>query len=73
MGFRQQMQQAGDTDQEQFLDDLVSQLLEESQSDAKGPPPASRRFIKMLPRINHSEIDKYVRWVIALKMYKAYI
>lgn len=58
MGFRQQMQQAGDADQEQFLDDLVSQLLEESQSNAKGPPPASKRFIKMLPRINHSEIDE---------------
>ncbi|SAM09145.1 hypothetical protein [Absidia glauca] len=53
--FRQrqlQMQAEGDTNQEQFLDDLVSQLLEESQSNAKGPPPASNRFIMSLPVIN---------------------
>ncbi|KAI8342461.1 hypothetical protein BC941DRAFT_412829 [Chlamydoabsidia padenii] len=53
--FRQhqlQMQAEGNTDQEQFLDNLVSQLLEESQSNAKGPPPASNRFIMSLPVIN---------------------
>ncbi|KAI8075207.1 hypothetical protein BC940DRAFT_287729 [Gongronella butleri] len=44
-----QMQSIGDADQEQFLDNLVSQLLEESQMNAKGPPPASKRFIKSLP------------------------
>jgi hypothetical protein len=49
--FREQMQAGGDSDQEQFLDNLVSQLLEESQSNAKGPPPASKRFIDTLPNI----------------------
>ncbi|CAO3594858.1 unnamed protein product [Absidia cylindrospora] len=52
--FRQhqlQMQADGDANQEQFLDNLVSQLLEESQSNAKGPPPASKRFMMSLPNI----------------------
>ncbi|KAF7724211.1 hypothetical protein EC973_001230 [Apophysomyces ossiformis] len=56
--FREQMQQGGDHDQEQFLDNLVSQLLEESQSNAKGPPPASQRFIRLLPDIRPSELDE---------------
>ncbi|KAI9282571.1 hypothetical protein BY458DRAFT_496659 [Sporodiniella umbellata] len=47
--FRVQMQAEGNEDQEQFLDNLVSQLLEESQNDIKGPPPASKRFINTLP------------------------
>ncbi|KAI8339313.1 hypothetical protein BD560DRAFT_412660 [Blakeslea trispora] len=55
--FRQQMQVGGDMDQEQFLDDLVSQLLEESQGNAKGPPPASKRFINNLPMIDPKVID----------------
>jgi hypothetical protein len=59
--FRQrqlQMQAEGDTNQEQFLDDLVSQLLEESQSNAKGPPPASNRFIMSLPVINKQVLSR---------------
>ncbi|KAG0168189.1 hypothetical protein DFQ28_005225 [Apophysomyces sp. BC1034] len=56
--FREQMQQGGDHDQEQFLDNLVSQLLEESQSNAKGPPPASQRFINLLPHIKPSALDE---------------
>lgn len=49
--FRQQMQAQGNVDQEQFLDNLVTQLLEESQQQIKGPPPASNRFIQMLPDV----------------------
>jgi hypothetical protein len=55
------MQAGGDTDQEQFLDNLVSQLLEESQSNAKGPPPASKRFIDTLPNVKHSSLDRYIK------------
>lgn len=53
------MQAGGDADQEQFLDNLVSQLLEESQSNAKGPPPASKRFIDALPSVKQSTLDRY--------------
>ncbi|KAI8081693.1 uncharacterized protein BX664DRAFT_341045 [Halteromyces radiatus] len=49
--YQQQMQDHGDVNQEQFLDNLVSQLLEESQSQGKGPPPASHRFMISLPTI----------------------
>ncbi|CAG8476154.1 9290_t:CDS:2 [Funneliformis mosseae] len=41
---------------QQFLDNLVTQLLEEANSSAKGPPPASKSFIKNLPRVTKSEI-----------------
>lgn len=56
--FREQMQAVGNHDQEQFLDNLVSQLLEESQSNAKGPPPASERFLGSLPRIKADQLDR---------------
>ncbi|KAI7900224.1 uncharacterized protein BX663DRAFT_488441 [Cokeromyces recurvatus] len=55
--FQEQMQAEGDADQEQFLDNLVSQLLEESQSNAKGPPPASRRFIDTLPVVKQDKLN----------------
>ncbi|KAI7864612.1 hypothetical protein BDF14DRAFT_1833434 [Spinellus fusiger] len=55
--FRQQMAAQGNDQQEQFLDNLVSQLLEESQSEAKGPPPASQRFIASLPSVNKKTLD----------------
>ncbi|KAI8646991.1 hypothetical protein BD408DRAFT_409016 [Parasitella parasitica] len=55
--FREQMQAGGDADQEHFLDNLVSQLLEESQGNAKGPPPASRRFIDTLPTVKQNTLD----------------
>lgn len=52
------MQADGDVDQEQFLDNLVSQLLEESQNDAKGPPPASKRFMNTLPHVKKQTLDR---------------
>lgn len=52
------MQTGGDVEQEQFLDNLVSQLLEESQSNAKGPPPASKRFIDNLPTVQTNALDR---------------
>lgn len=55
------MQAGGDADQEQFLDNLVSQLLEESQSNAKGPPPASKRFIDTLPTVKTNMLDRYCK------------
>ncbi|KAI8881015.1 hypothetical protein K501DRAFT_223839 [Backusella circina FSU 941] len=55
--FREQMQAGGDENQEQFLDNLVSQLLEESQSNAKGPPPASKRFVDSLPNVKKDGLD----------------
>lgn len=56
--FRQQMQTGGDVEQEAFLDNLVSQLLEESQSNAKGPPPASKRFMDNLPIVKTHTLDR---------------
>ncbi|CAG8483876.1 7395_t:CDS:2 [Acaulospora colombiana] len=44
-----------DTNQE-FLDNLISQLLEEANANAKGPPPASKKFIQSLPLVPRSEI-----------------
>ncbi|KAI7890815.1 uncharacterized protein EV154DRAFT_510273 [Mucor mucedo] len=55
--FRQQMQTGEDVEQEQFLDNLVSQLLEESQNNAKGPPPASKRFMDNLPIVKGDTLD----------------
>ena len=52
------MHAGGDIDQEQFLDDLVSQLLEESQGNAKGPPPASKRFINTLPIVDPKTLNR---------------
>lgn len=56
--FRRQMVTAGDRDQEEFLDNLVSQLLEEAQSNAKGPSPASKRFIQLLPTVRRDGLEK---------------
>ncbi|KAI9499700.1 hypothetical protein BDB00DRAFT_795168 [Zychaea mexicana] len=69
--FRDQMQATGNRDQEQFLDDLVSQLLEESQSNAKGPPPASQRFIRLLPKIKASQLDSDETCIICKDNLKA--
>ncbi|OZJ03114.1 hypothetical protein BZG36_03373 [Bifiguratus adelaidae] len=61
-GFRQQ--NSGDYVQEEFLDNLISQLLEESQASAKGPPPASDRFIKALPNIPPTAIASEEQCII---------
>ncbi|KAM3586310.1 hypothetical protein VKS41_002832 [Umbelopsis sp. WA50703] len=55
-GIRQHVEQ-DDPDQQRFLDNLISQLLDEAQSNAKGPPPASERFIKTLPKIATSSLN----------------
>ncbi|CAG8690641.1 1320_t:CDS:2, partial [Dentiscutata erythropus] len=41
---------------QEFLDNLISQLLEEANASSKGPPPASKLFIQNLPIVNKSEI-----------------
>ncbi|CAG8471222.1 4115_t:CDS:2 [Acaulospora morrowiae] len=41
---------------QEFLDNLISQLLEEANANAKGPPPASKKFIQNLPIVPKSEI-----------------
>jgi hypothetical protein len=56
-GIRQHVEQ-DDPDQQRFLDNLISQLLDEAQSNAKGPPPASERFIKTLPKIATSSLNR---------------
>lgn len=58
-GIRQHVEQ-DDPDQQRFLDDLITQLLDEAQTNAKGPPPASERFIKSLPRVRLSSLARYV-------------
>ncbi|KAJ3038191.1 hypothetical protein HDV00_000936 [Rhizophlyctis rosea] len=40
---------ANQHDQQVVLDNLISQLLEEANASAKGPPPASKAFIRNLP------------------------
>ncbi|KAI9320773.1 hypothetical protein BX666DRAFT_1911088 [Dichotomocladium elegans] len=55
--YRDVNQAAGNQEQEAFLDNLVTQLLEESQNDIKGPPPASTRFIRLLPNIKPSQLN----------------
>jgi hypothetical protein len=57
-GIRQNVEQ-DDANQQQFLDDLISQLLDEAQTNAKGPPPASDRFIKSLPRVKLDSLSRY--------------
>ncbi|CAG8681959.1 12344_t:CDS:2 [Cetraspora pellucida] len=44
-----------DSNQE-FLDNLISQLLEEANASSRGPPPASKKFIQSLPIVKKSEI-----------------
>ncbi|CAG8438617.1 17812_t:CDS:2 [Acaulospora morrowiae] len=39
-----------------LLDNLISQLLEEANANAKGPPPASKKFLQNLPTVPKSEI-----------------
>ncbi|ORX50834.1 hypothetical protein DM01DRAFT_1408834 [Hesseltinella vesiculosa] len=68
---QEQMQNVGDVDQEQFLDNLVSQLLEESQRDAKGPPPASQRFIQAMPVIKKETLDSEETCIICKDVLQA--
>ncbi|CAO3650035.1 unnamed protein product [Cunninghamella echinulata] len=68
--YQQQMHAHGDTDQEQFLDNLVSQLLEESQNDIKGPPPASKRFIHSLPIISKNSLSSEETCIICKDILK---
>lgn len=57
-GIRQNVEQE-DANQQQFLDNLISQLLDEAQTNAKGPPPASERFIESLPRVSVDSLSRY--------------
>jgi len=42
---------SGNAAQQTILDNLVTQLLDEAYSNAKGNPPASKRFISNLPTV----------------------
>ncbi|KAJ2004029.1 hypothetical protein H4R26_002743 [Coemansia thaxteri] len=42
--------EAGETEHQRFLEGLVMQLYDEANANATGPPPASREFIRTLPR-----------------------
>lgn len=66
-GIRQNVEQ-DDADQQRFLDDLISQLLDEAQTNAKGPPPASDRFIKSLPRVALSSLARYGVFTLSYTM-----
>jgi len=46
-----------DIGQQALLDNLVSQLLEEAQESAKGPPPASKSFIQKLPTLTENALN----------------
>ncbi|CAH1766013.1 14263_t:CDS:2, partial [Entrophospora sp. SA101] len=50
-------QGAGDNTHQEFLDNLISQLTEEANASAKGPPPASKSFINKLPIVPKSDIN----------------
>ncbi|KAJ9073638.1 hypothetical protein DSO57_1014064 [Entomophthora muscae] len=47
-----------DSQQQELIDNLVTQLLEEANESAKGPPPASKAFIKNLPKIDLLSLDQ---------------
>ncbi|RIA96424.1 hypothetical protein C1645_673404, partial [Glomus cerebriforme] len=57
--------------QQQFLDNLVTQLLEEANASAKGPPPASKNFIKNLPKVPKSEITSDDTCIICAEKFSA--
>ncbi|CAB4386312.1 unnamed protein product [Rhizophagus irregularis] len=56
---------------QQFLDNLVTQLLEEANASAKGPPPASKNFIKNLPKVSKSEIKSDDTCIICAENFSA--
>ncbi|KAJ1951107.1 hypothetical protein FBU59_000354 [Linderina macrospora] len=47
----------GGSEHQQFLDNIITQLMEEASATATGPPPASREFIRRLPVLKASDTD----------------
>ncbi|KAL1915090.1 uncharacterized protein VTP21DRAFT_7571 [Calcarisporiella thermophila] len=66
--FRQQLQ---DENQQQFLDDLITQLLEESTATSKGPPPTSKSFIRQLPTVPMDKVDREASCAICTENFHA--
>ncbi|KAI8323891.1 hypothetical protein GQ54DRAFT_296470 [Martensiomyces pterosporus] len=46
------------SEHQQFLETLIVQLVEEANTSATGPPPASREFIRSLPVISPGACEK---------------
>ncbi|CAG8482704.1 2952_t:CDS:2 [Paraglomus brasilianum] len=46
----------GSDSQQTFLNNLITQLLEEAGDSSKGPPPASKAFIESLPDVPKAQI-----------------
>ncbi|ORX71190.1 hypothetical protein DL89DRAFT_221739 [Linderina pennispora] len=48
----------GGSEHQQFLDNIITQLMEEASANATGPPPASREFIRRLPVLKASDTNQ---------------
>ncbi|KAF9352186.1 hypothetical protein BGX34_000132 [Mortierella sp. NVP85] len=58
-GFRVREEPLGDYEHQEFLDNLITQLMDEAGASGKhGPPPASKSFIRDLPIVLISDVKR---------------
>ncbi|KAG0303101.1 hypothetical protein BGZ98_006994 [Dissophora globulifera] len=58
-GFRVREESLGDEAHQEFLDNLISQLMDEAGASGKhGPPPAAKSFIRDLPFVPQSDVKR---------------
>ncbi|KAF9978216.1 THO complex subunit 2, partial [Mortierella antarctica] len=57
--FRVREEPLGDEEHQEFLDNLITQLMDEAGASGKhGPPPASKSFIRDLPYVPHKDVKR---------------
>ncbi|KAF9391954.1 hypothetical protein CPB97_004823 [Podila verticillata] len=57
--FREREEPLGDEEHQQFLDNLITQLMDEAGASGKGgPPPASKSFIRDLPFVPLKDVKR---------------
>ncbi|KAF9417827.1 hypothetical protein BGZ94_009858 [Podila epigama] len=57
--FREREEPLGDEEHQQFLDNLITQLMDEAGASGKGgPPPASQSFIRELPFVALNNVKR---------------
>ncbi|KAG0227358.1 hypothetical protein B0O80DRAFT_420897 [Mortierella sp. GBAus27b] len=57
--FRVREEPLGDYEHQEFLDNLITQLMDEANASGKhGPPPASKSFIRDLPSVPISDVKR---------------
>ncbi|KAF9188839.1 hypothetical protein BGZ51_000297 [Haplosporangium sp. Z 767] len=58
-GFRAREEPLGDEAHQEFLDNLITQLMDEAGASGKhGPPPASKSFIRDLPFVPQGDVKR---------------